>query len=269
MTEIKESMLEFAIETAYQAGKMTLETFRKMQHLEIKADGSIVTETDKRVEQFIRGRIQKFYPEHSILGEEFGQKKKERGQYRWIIDPIDGTVSFASGVPLYAVLIALEIDSKSRIGVAYYPALDEMLLAAEGKGCYLNQKPIHVDDTISAVKDGIVTITDYKNLFNPKIKDSLSRVAAEAKQVRGWGDAYGYLLVARGQTALHLDAVMKIWDCAPFFPILNEAGGYFGDWEGNETIECKSAMATTRRLLPEAIQLIGLKNEVHHESSNL
>lgn len=268
-TDIKEAFLEFAVETAQMAGKMTLETFQKTQHSEIKADGSIVTETDKRVEQFIRGRIQDFYPEHNVLGEEFGQEKKGKEKYRWIIDPIDGTVSFASGVPLYAVLIALEIEGKSRIGVAYYPALNEMLFAAEGMGCHLNGQLVHVDDTICSVKEGITTITDYRSVVDPKYKMPLTNIISQSKQVRGWGDAYGYLLIARGQTTLHLDAVMKIWDCAPFLPILKEAGGYFGDWEGNETIGCKSSMATTRRLLPEVVQLLNQEKEVKCEVSNL
>lgn len=250
------SLLEFAVETANSAGKITLESFQKEQVTEVKSDGSIVTETDKKVEQFISTQIQTNFPEHIILGEEFGQENNSVAPYRWIVDPIDGTVSYANGVPLYAVLMALEVNGKSRIGVAHFPALNYTLYAADGMGCFLNGTQVFVDDSITAIQDAIVTITDLKTIVSPPSSLSMDKLISQAKQTRGWGDAYGYLLVACGQTSLHLDAVMKVWDCAPFLPILKEAGGYFGDWFGNETIYCESSMATTKTLLPQILKVL-------------
>ncbi|MEN8251918.1 MAG: inositol monophosphatase family protein [Bacteroidota bacterium] len=250
------SLLEFAVETANSAGKLTLETFQKQQLTEIKEDGSIVTATDKKVEQFVRDQIRTYYPDHNILGEEYGQNNQSEGHYRWIVDPIDGTESYVNGVPLYAVLVALEIDGESRIGVAHFPALNYTLYAAAGMGCFFNGNRVLVDDSITAIQDAIVTITDLKTLVKSPLPSSLDNLISQAKIARGWGDAYGYFLVACGRTALHFDAVMKVWDCAPFLPIMTEAGGYFGDWNGNRTIYCESSMATTKKLLPQVLEFL-------------
>src|SRR5512139_2833849 len=124
--------LDFATETAYLAGRLTLGYFQTGVRPDFKGDDSPVTVADRMSEQLIRQRIEARFPESAIVGEEFGRQETEGATFRWFIDPIDGTKAFVRGVPLYAVLIGLEIEGVPEVGAAYFPALDEMLAGATG-----------------------------------------------------------------------------------------------------------------------------------------
>jgi myo-inositol-1(or 4)-monophosphatase len=254
MAESLRTYLDFATETAWEAGQLTLGYFQTNLRPEFKADMSPVTIADQESEKLIRSRIEKRFPGHAIIGEEYGADNEENS-HRWFIDPIDGTRSFVRGVPLYAVLIGLEIEGTSRVGVAHFPALGEMLAAASGEGCWWNGRPARVSP-VQSIKDALVVHYDaaaFDRYGRAEVWERLKRAAAYRA---GWCDAYGYFLVATGRAELVLDPVMNDWDCAPFPPILEEAGGYFGDWQGNITIYNKEAMATTQTLLPEVLRLI-------------
>ena len=255
MTPTLRSILDFACETTYLAGRLTLGYFQSNLAVDTKADGSVVTAADRGAEHLIRERIQRYYPEHAILGEELGTLNKPDTPYRWIIDPIDGTRSFVHGVPIYAVLIALEINAVVEVGVAHFPAINETLWAASGEGCYWNGLRTQVSQT-AYLRDGLVLCNDPEAIYASGNGPAWERIKTGCKTRRGWGDAYGYLLVATGRAELMLDPVMNIWDCGPFPPIFREAGGYFGDWKGNETIDGGEALGTNRLLLPEVLSLI-------------
>jgi len=246
--------LTFARETAYQAGQATLAYFQHNLRPEIKQDGSPVTKADRAAEGLIRSAIEARFPDHAILGEEFGERFGSMGEsdYRWIIDPIDGTQSFIHGVPLYSVLIGLEIKGRVEVGVAYFPALAEMVSAATGAGCWWNDRPARVSDKLQ-LEESVVSFTDIANFSRYGCEESFLRLAQKAWYRAGWGDAYGYLLAATGRIEVMIDPIMAVWDCGPFPPILREAGGYFGDWQGNETIYAGKAMATSRALLPQVL----------------
>jgi histidinol-phosphatase len=247
--------LEFATETAYEAGRLTLGYFgTEAARPEFKADDTPVTVADREAEKLIRDRIGARYPEHAILGEEFGETGGANAGYRWILDPIDGTKSFVRGVPLYGVLIGLEIQGVCEVGAAYFPALDEMVCAATGEGCFLNGRRVHV--STRSLAQGIACYTDAASFGEYGRAWAWKRVLAAAGSARGWSDAYGHALVATGRAELMLDPIMNPWDCGPFPPILREAGGFFGDWSGNETIYANEAISTTRHLLPEVLGLI-------------
>lgn len=226
--------LDFTVQTAYQAGRVTLGFFQTDLTPEFKSDLTPVTAADRAAETLIRTRIEKRYPDHAILGEEYGENQA-RGNFKWLVDPIDGTKSFICGVPLYAVLIGLEIDGVVRVGAAYFPALDEMIAAADGLGCWWNGRRARVSK-VSSLDKGVVTFTDLNNFPLHGKQAAWDRIRERAYYRAGWTDAYGYALVATGRTELALDPVMNPWDCGPFPPIFREAGGYFGDWQGNETI---------------------------------
>jgi myo-inositol-1(or 4)-monophosphatase len=247
--------LDFATDTALQAGKLTLDYFRNDIATEYKSDDSPVTEADRGAEQLIREQIERAYPQHAIVGEEYGETTSEGATHRWFIDPIDGTRAFVRGVPLYAVLLGLEIDGTCDVGVAYFPALEEMLAAATGEGCHWNGRRASVSAKTS-LKDGILTHANAAAYEPLGRQEAFTRLQRAAGFCAGWADAYAYLLVATGRAEVALDPIMNPWDCAPFPPILREAGGYFGDWDGNETIHAKEAMATTKALLPEVLGLI-------------
>jgi myo-inositol-1(or 4)-monophosphatase len=247
--------LDFATETARQAGRLTLEYFRTGVRPEHKADDSPVTIADREAEQLIRARIEKAFPDHAIVGEEFGGDERASASHRWFIDPIDGTRAFVRGVPLYAILLGLEIEGRCEVGVAYFPALDEMIAAATGEGCRWNGRRAHVS-SVPTIGRGIVTHGNAAAFERHGRGDAWTRLQRAAGFCAGWADAYAYLLVATGRAEVGMDPIMSAWDCAPFPAILREAGGYFGDWDGNETIHAGEALATTQALLDEVLALI-------------
>lgn len=256
MPESIRSYLDFAIETAYLAGRLTLGYYQTGIQPDFKADDSPVTVADKRAEELIRARIEKAYPTHEILGEEFGQKDAfQHASHRWVVDPIDGTKAFTRGIPLYSVLIGLEIEGKVEVGVAYFPGLDEMVAAATGEGCWWNGRRSRVSE-VGDLARAYVAFSDPRLFDQYNRRADWERIKDATYHRGGWGDAYGYALIATGRAELMLDPIMDAWDCGPFPPILAEAGGYFGDWKGNRTIWGKEALGTTNLLLPQVLKLI-------------
>lgn len=245
----------FAIETAHAAGRLTLGYFQAGVRAEFKPDDTPVTVADRKAEELIRRRIEKRYPTHAILGEEQGAKTGDNSEVRWIIDPIDGTKAFIRGVPLYAVLIGLEIEARCEVGVAYFPALNDMIYAASGEGCFWNGRRARVAPTTS-LERSFIGFTGADNFEPAGRLKAWQRFLQESYYSVGWSDAYGHALVATGRLEVMLDPVLNPYDCAPFPPMLREAGGYFGDWSGNETIYGQEGLSTTRTLLPQVLDLI-------------
>lgn len=248
--------LRFAESTAREAGALTLEYFlTDGARAEFKCDDTPVTIADRKAEELIRRRIGETFPDHQIVGEEYGVSEGT-SDYRWIIDPIDGTKSFVHGVPLYAVLIALEIKGRVEVGCAYFPALDEIISAATGLGAHWNGKPCRVSD-VSDPSRAVCAHIDTASFAKAGKGAAWDRLQKAVYYNAGWCDAYGYLLVATGRAEIILDPVMALWDCGPFPPIFREAGGYFGDWSGNEgRIDGGEALATNAALREEVIALL-------------
>ncbi len=258
MAELSD-FLSFAETTAREAGELTLEYFQTdAAKPEFKGDDTPVTIADKKAESLIRERIQAAYPDHDIVGEEYGESDSggESSRYRWIIDPIDGTKSFMRGVPLYAVLIALEIDGKVEVGCAYFPGLSEIVSGATGIGAFWNGKPCKVSDE-SQLDRAVCAHIDTAYIDRADRAEEWKRLQQAVYYNAGWCDAYGYLLVATGRVEMMLDPVMAVWDCGPFPPIIKEAGGYFGDWAGNEgVIDAGEALATNAHLRDEVVKTL-------------
>lgn len=248
-------LMDFAAATAYTAGRMTLGYFGTGVRPDFKADDSPVTVADKLSEEFIRGQIEQRYPSHAIVGEEYGVKEAAGVSHRWLVDPIDGTRSFIRGVPLYGVLLGLEIDGAPALGAAYYPGTDELLVAATGEGCHWNGKPARVS-TVSDLNRAYISCSDFGNFEVYGRHDAWLRLVRKTYTRVGWSDAYGYLLVATGRLEVMVDPIMNPWDCGPFAPILQEAGGYFGDWQGNATNWAGLGLATNATLKDEVIALL-------------
>ncbi|MDQ3819802.1 MAG: histidinol phosphate phosphatase [Acidobacteriota bacterium] len=247
-----ERLLSFAVRLARGAGEITLKYFRSSLTPEQKADGSFVTRADREAESFIRARLEECFPQDAVLGEEEGEREGTSGR-RWIIDPLDGTYSFVHGVPLYGVLIALEIDEEPSVGVVNLPALGEVVYAARGLGCFWNDARARVSST-GRLGDALLLSTDFGTCerygFGPAAEALQRRAAAR----RTWGDCYGHVLVATGRADVMLDPVMNIWDCAPLLPILEEAGGTFTDWRGLRTIRGGNAISTNGALFDEVMK---------------
>ncbi len=249
--ESLQEVLDFAIDAAWQAGRITLQYFQTGVEVEEKADESPVTAADKGAETKLRELIEARFPNDGIVGEEHDDKEGTTGR-RWIVDPIDGTKSFVHGVPLYGVMVGVEVDGEPAVGVVHFPALNEMICAAKGLGCSWNGRPARVSD-ISDMKDATVILTSMK--MHGK-GEEIERICSQAKLVRGWGDCYGYMLVATGRAEVMLDPIMNVWDCAALAPIMEEAGGTFTTWSGEATIWGEEAVGTNGVLYDTVMGLI-------------
>ncbi len=251
MTGLK-PFLEVAVDAALKGGKRTLAYFNTGVSVETKADNTPVTVADRESEAVIRARIKESFPHHSIIGEEGGTDSGD-AEFKWIIDPIDGTKTFVRGVPLYGVLVGLEIAGKASLGAMYLPATDEMLYAATGHGAFLNGRPARVSTTAS-LKGATLLTTSAESCR--KKSGAFDRLAAKVHLVRGWGDCYGYMLVATGRADIMLDAGMNVWDCAPMLPILEEAGGRFTSWAGEATIYGRDAVGSNGALHDDVLEIL-------------
>ncbi|HSL53442.1 MAG TPA: histidinol-phosphatase [Pyrinomonadaceae bacterium] len=247
-------LLEFAVDLARGAGEITLKYFRKQPETSKKSDGSYVTIADREAESYLRKRIAERFPDDGILGEEEGELHGASGR-RWILDPIDGTFAFVHGVPLYGVLIAVEIENEMSVGVVNIPALDEIVSAAKGVGCFLNGEPARVSQT-AELEDALLLSTSFSECARFGFGRAAELLQARAKVSRTWGDCYGYVLVATGRADIMLDPVMNLWDCAPLLPIMEEAGGTFTDWRGVRTVDGGNSIATNGLLFDEVMSLI-------------
>jgi histidinol phosphatase-like enzyme (inositol monophosphatase family) len=247
-------LLDFAIDAAWQAGRITLGYFQREVTVERKGDQTPVTAADREAESHIRDLIGRFWPDHGILGEEFGEVRGS-SPYRWILDPIDGTKSFVCGVPLYSTLVALLENDSPIVGVVNAPALGEMVYASRGSGCYWNGRAAHVSE-ISSLQDAVLLGTDLDTFARYGKADAWRRLVSATYLQRTWGDAYGYTLVATGRAEIMVDPIMSVWDCGPLQVILAEAGGTFTDWEGNPTIFGDNSIATNGVLFGDVMQLV-------------
>ncbi len=246
--------LDFATSLAYRAGKITLGYFNTGVRVDLKENNDPVTIADHEAEKFICAEIEREFPSHAVIGEEFGENSSKGSSFRWTIDPIDGTKSFIRSVPLYGVLIGLEIDGVIQVGAAYYPPLDEMLCAADGLGCWWNGRRARVSN-VSEISQACVVSSDFQRLGE---KDAVlvEQFASRKALLRTWGDAYGYLLVATGRAEVCLDPYMDVWDTGPFPAIFKEAGGYFGSWSGEEGHTHGESLAVNAALKPEVLKLM-------------
>ena len=243
--------LDFAIDAAWQAGRLTLAHYQTGVSVERKPDRSAVTIADRDAETLLRRLIERRYPDHAIVGEEFGSDDRN-ARYRWILDPIDGTNSFIRGVPFYGVLVALEIDREPVVGVAYFPAVDEMVSAARGLGCRWNGRLARVSG-VTSLSEACVAYTDARAVAD-RLGEEWARLMRDSALERGWGDCYGHALVATGRVDVMLDPRMNPWDCAALVPIVQEAGGRFTDWKGRVTIDGGDAVSTNGSLHNEILQ---------------
>ena len=252
-TELR-SQLDFAVGLAREAGAITQKYFQRSFAVQRKADASLVTNADRETESFLRSTIMATFPDDAILGEEEGERQGVSGR-RWIIDPIDGTFSFVHGVPLYGVMIGLEIGAESVLGVVNLPALNEIVYAARGLGCFWNGEPARVS-SISHLREALLLATDFGSARETEFADAIRSLQDRVATRRTWGDCYGHVLVATGRAEIMLDPIMNVWDCAALLPILEEAGGTFTDWRGQRTIHGGNAISTNSLLFEEVMGTI-------------
>lgn len=246
--------LDFAVNAAWQAGRITLGYFQTNIAVETKSDASPVTVADRTAEQKLRELIAREYPADGIIGEEFGNVVGSSGR-TWVLDPIDGTKSFIHGVPLYGVLVALIDDATRRtlVGVAHFPGLNETIYASVGNGCYLDGRRVRTS-SVAALHEATILASDI--VMKGSHTAAYQRLLEATKIHRTWGDAYGYMLVASGRAEIMLDGAMQVWDCAALQVIMEEAGGSFTDWHGTATIDAGESIGTNGALLAAVLDVI-------------
>nr|MDQ2697213.1 histidinol phosphatase [Actinomycetota bacterium] len=195
--------------------------------IQLKADKSIVTDADTRVERMIRTHLEKARPGDSVLGEEFGASGDSRRQ--WVIDPIDGTSNFARGVPIWGALIALTVDGVPVVGVVSAPALGRRWWAATGHGAWVQHEGGEARGLRVSGVDSLADATlSYNNLQTWDQYGYLDRLVALSREVgrtRAFGDLWSYMLLAEGAIDVAGEFDVKPWDVAALVPIITEAGG--------------------------------------------
>ena len=236
-------ILKFAITLSQEAGEFILPLWKNVA-VDRKADGSEVTEADRGAEQILRRRILDRFPDHAILGEEFGGDETRDAEHLWLLDPIDGTASFAVGLPLFGTLIGYLRRGEACVGVIGAHALGETVYAAAGEGCW-SQRDKSAPQRVrtSAVSDlgeaFVVSTTleqtdlDPRNA-NPSIR--LSQLYRQARRFRWSGDCINYLLLCQGRIDVALDPRMNPWDIAAVVPCVREAGGVLSSLGGDEDL---------------------------------
>jgi len=248
------SWMDAAEAVARVAGEVALRHYHRGVTVETKKDGTPVSVADRQAEEAARAWLEKHRPEDGILGEELGATRPE-ARRRWILDPIDGTKTFVRRVPLWGTLVALAEGENVLAGAAYFPAVDELVVAAQGAGCLWNGRPARVSG-VSKLSEALVLTTDARMGTGAQIRE-LEGLCARAGLVRTWGDCYGYLLLATGRAEAMVDSIMAPWDSAALQPIIEEAGGVFTDWSGRRTAFGGSVVASNAALAAEVRAALG------------
>jgi histidinol phosphatase-like enzyme (inositol monophosphatase family) len=241
--------LDAVTAVARLAGEKALTYFQRGVAVETKADGTPVTVADREAELAARAWVAQHFPEDGIVGEE-GDSVRPEARRRWYVDPIDGTKAFVRGVPLWGTLVAVAEGDEVLAGALFCPALNELVAAERGKGCFFNGAPTRVS-SVASLGDATVLTTDAGQLARP-----LRPLLDAAPVSRTWGDCYGYLLVATGRAEVMVDPVLNDWDSAALWPIIEEAGGVFSALDGTRTGFGKSAIATNAPLAQAVRQLV-------------
>lgn len=252
--------LEFALNLVHRAGRGTLAHFQTGVEVESKGDATPVTVADRRAEEMIRRGIEGKFPGEAILGEEHGATGD--AENRWVIDPIDGTKSFISGVPLYATLLAYEEAGVPVLGICYFPALDEILYATKGCGANWNGRAVRVSQKQS-LDGSLVCCGGHRLMAELGRMGPLLKIAERAMATRTWSDAYGHALVATGRAEAMIDPQVSRWDISAMKIIVEEAGGTMTDFAGSNpfcsntqhaTPDTYEALSSNRLLHPELLE---------------
>jgi histidinol-phosphatase len=249
--------VEVALVACDEADALAMASFRRTISVTTKPDASFVTAADTAVERAIRSRISGRFPEHGLVGEEYGELASASGR-RWFIDPIDGTHNYMRGVPLFATLLALEVEGSLVVGVVSAPALHRRWFAWRGGGAWAAETGATGWQPASAVPIGVSrvdSLAEASLVFSsvPSLQESglapgFIDLLGSVWRDRGLGDFYGYMLVAEGAAEAMAEAELKAWDLAGPRAVLEEAGGRVTDLLGGPDMPERGVLASNGRL---------------------
>ena len=223
-------LLKIALKTAELAEENILKFYQNDVGVEWKADKTPVTIADKGTEELARKFWAKETPGFGVIGEEFGIESPD-AEFQWVIDPIDGTKSFIHGVPLFGTLIALYHKNVPIASVIRLPAMKSAVWAVNGGGAFLDGREVHASK-VSQLSDALVLSGTVNTMEDKGFGEGFTKLRRSARLHRGWGDCYGYYLVAAGRAEIMVDPVVSLWDIAPFPLLMKEAGGKFSTIDG-------------------------------------
>ena len=221
--------------------------------VELKGDRSPVTQADREAEAVMRDLIGRRYPQHGIVGEEFGTEN-DGAQFVWVLDPIDGTISFASGCPLFGTLIGLLHEGKPVLGAIHQPVL-EQLCVGDNTSTTLNGRTVKLRPC-ARLDEATLLATDLGNIARHQNYERFEALRGRTRLFRTWGDCFGYLLLAGGGADVMLDPIMNPWDLLPLIPVIRGAGGVITTWTGKDAADGASCVAANEALHPQVIELL-------------
>lgn len=218
-----EEFIEFVNQVTFETSKILNQSFKiKDKYVTHKKDKTIVTEADLTVEKYIRSLIHSKFPEHSVIGEEFDDGSDLNDQC-WVIDPIDGTYSYAKSVPFFGTLIGFMNKGIPMYGSMNLPILDNNTLVGDNYSCYLNGEKIK-SCKFRSWHEALILTTDDERAFKSVYAKSWIKLKELAGVSRSWGDCYGYYLLCKGEADVMFDVDLKPYDILPIVPILHGAG---------------------------------------------
>jgi histidinol-phosphatase len=243
--------LELAMAACDEADTVALQHFRRDLQIETKPDRTFVTQADTAIERLIRTRIGDAFPDHGLVGEEYGVAAAE-ASIRWYIDPIDGTHNFIRGVPLFGTLLAAERDGELQVAVLSAPALDERWWAYRGGGAWASRgagEPRRIGvSRVAALVDAQVLYGSARDIVASGRAPGFDGLLRDVWRERGFGDFWGYALVAEGAGEAMVEVDLKSWDAAAPTVLVEEAGGRVTDFDGRRDIEAGTIIASNGRL---------------------
>ncbi|MCQ2055012.1 MAG: histidinol-phosphatase [Fibrobacter sp.] len=260
-----QELLKIALKTAELAQENILKYFQTDIGVEWKADKTPVTIADKSTEEIARNFWSKETPDFGVIGEEFGIESPN-AEYQWVIDPIDGTKSFVHGVPLFGTLIALYKRNIPVCSVIRIPAMNTAVWAVNGGGAFLDGRPAHCSK-VAQMNDALVLSGTVNTMETKGFGEGFTKLRKSARLYRGWGDCYGYYLVAAGRAEVMLDPVVSLWDIAPFPLLMQEAGGKFSTIDGKTELFDANGQPTAP--IYEGFTSIASNGLLHDESLSL
>jgi len=255
---------ELAMTAAREAGGLALQYFDTDLTVEWKKDQSPVTVADREAEALLRKSLLGHFPNDGFLGEESGNTPGTSG-FRWIIDPIDGTRNFVRSIPIWSTLVGLEYKEEQIVGVADLPALGHSYHALRGAGAFRDERRIQVSKVVD-LSQAVMFYSSLSWFIKAGRQEAFLELVKRVQRQRGFGDFYGFLLVAQGSGELMLEHGVHIWDVAAIKPIVEEAGGRFTDWDGQPTIHRPDVLASNGVLHEEALRILRIS---HNETGAL
>lgn len=248
-----EEFKKFTRLLADESGKIIKKYFRTDLNIDSKLDDSPVTIADKSAEEIMRNLIMKEFPEHGILGEEFG-KYQEDAEYQWILDPIDGTKSFICGAQSFGTLIALLKNNKPILGVINQPILNEFLIG-DNNSAELNGKKVNIREC-NDISSAVLLSTDHYDFAEYQSLEKYEQLCKQVKLYRNWGDCYGYYLFATGFADIMIDPIMSVWDTMALIPIIKGAGGIITDYQGKDPAKGDSIIAAAPGIHKQVVEIL-------------